>query len=175
MRSISVVRVTRRLFRDAWGRKWCHVVAIDAVYFRHPSQQFDMKNIQRDLTKAYAGFHTRSKAFSIATGSWGCGAFNGDTQVKGRGSIDVSCRSTASFTSGIVQLMAASENTRPLIYAAYGDRKFASEFFHVYDHLIRQGARVSDLYRYLKVYCRLRPRASLFDFILHTPILSIRR
>ena len=86
-----------------------------------------------------------------------------------------SLRSTARFIVGIVQLMAASENTRPLIYAAYGDRRFASEFFHVYVYLIRQGARVGHLYRYLREYCHSKPHASLFDFILRTPVVSLRR
>jgi hypothetical protein len=73
--------------RDNWGRKWCHLVAIDAIYFRDPSTQYDMKAVKRELIKAFAGFHTEGKstdhAFPIATGNWGCGAFNGDRQLKG--------------------------------------------------------------------------------------------
>jgi poly(ADP-ribose) glycohydrolase len=70
------------------GRKWCHVVAIDAINYRDPSTQYRMKNIKRELIKAYIGFYsygqTPSTSFPITTGSWGCGAFNGDTQLKGR-------------------------------------------------------------------------------------------
>ncbi len=73
--------------RDNWGRKWCHLVAIDAIYFRDRSAQYQMKYIDRELMKAYTGFYSRGKtphcAFAIATGNWGCGAFNGDKQLKG--------------------------------------------------------------------------------------------
>ncbi len=76
------------LCRDNWGRKWCHLVAIDAIYYRDRSTQYRMKNIKRELIKAYTGFYSqgqsRSSSFPIATGNWGCGAFNGDRQLKGR-------------------------------------------------------------------------------------------
>jgi hypothetical protein len=59
--------------RDNWGRKWCHLVAIDAIYFRDPSTQYDMKAVKRELIKAFAGFHTEGKStdhtFPIATGN----------------------------------------------------------------------------------------------------------
>jgi poly(ADP-ribose) glycohydrolase len=46
-----------------------------------------MKCVKRELIKAYAGFHTEGKttdhAYPVATGNWGCGAFNGDRQLKG--------------------------------------------------------------------------------------------
>ncbi|CAF1603159.1 unnamed protein product [Rotaria sp. Silwood1] len=74
--------------KDNWGRKWCHLVAMDAIYFRNPSIQYDMKYINRELIKAYTCFRLRKVAtihqtlFGIATGNWGCGAFNGDKQLK---------------------------------------------------------------------------------------------
>jgi poly(ADP-ribose) glycohydrolase len=75
--------------RDEWGRKWCHVVAMDAIYFRDPSTQYDMRSTDRELTKAYISFLPVdgtgvNHRFGIATGNWGCGAFNGDKQLKGR-------------------------------------------------------------------------------------------
>ncbi|CAF3952122.1 unnamed protein product [Rotaria sp. Silwood1] len=100
---------------------------MDAIYFRHPSTQYDMKCINRELIKAYTCFHPRKVAatqeilFGIATGNWGCGAFNGDKQLK-----------------AIIQLMAASEAQRPLIYAAFGDKSLVSSFFTVYDYLEKQ-------------------------------------
>ncbi len=46
-----------------------------------------MKYVKRELIKAFTGFHSRgltpNDAFPIATGNWGCGAFNGDRQLKG--------------------------------------------------------------------------------------------
>ncbi|CAF5121957.1 unnamed protein product, partial [Rotaria sp. Silwood1] len=76
--------------KDNWGRRWCHVVAMDAIYFRNPSAQYDKKCIDRELIKAYTCFRSRKAAathdalFGIATGNWGCGAFNGDKQLKGK-------------------------------------------------------------------------------------------
>jgi len=50
-----------------------------------------MKYIKRELIKAFTGFHSRgltpNQAFPIATGNWGCGAFNGDRQLKGINSL----------------------------------------------------------------------------------------
>ncbi|CAF3789345.1 unnamed protein product [Rotaria sp. Silwood1] len=73
--------------RDSWGRRWCHVVAIDAIYFREPSEQYHMTLVERELLKAYTGFRPIGQGveyeFGIATGNWGCGAFHGDRQLKG--------------------------------------------------------------------------------------------
>ncbi len=73
--------------RDNWGRKWCHLVAMDAIFFREPSTQYNMECVGRELVKAYTSFRPLGKGpdyeFGIATGNWGCGAFNGDRQLKG--------------------------------------------------------------------------------------------
>ena len=75
------------IYRDNWGRKWSYLVAIDAICYRDRFEQYNMKAVKRELIKAFAGFHTRgrstSHAFPVATGNWGCGAFNGDRQLKG--------------------------------------------------------------------------------------------
>ena len=77
----------KSLSRDAWGRKLCHVVAMDAIAFYNRSAQYTLKSIKRELVKAYTCFRipagvTDPKA-GIATGNWGCGAFNGNKQLKG--------------------------------------------------------------------------------------------
>jgi len=74
--------------RDNWGRKASHLVAIDALFFRQQSEQFYMKPINRELIKAYTGFANGLQpnggcTFPVASGNWGCGAFNGDRQLKG--------------------------------------------------------------------------------------------
>ena len=51
-----------------------------------------MKSMTRELTKAYVGFHLPETLeylnYGIATGNWGCGAFNGDLQLKGKKFIE---------------------------------------------------------------------------------------
>jgi hypothetical protein len=73
----------------------------------------------------------------------------------------------------IIQLMAASESVRPLIYAAYGDKNLIESFAIVYDYLLDQRALVRDLYRYLHQYSKERSQISLFDFIRKTPVSSL--
>ncbi len=63
---------------------------MDAICFRHPEVQYDMKYVQRELIKAFTSFRPRQtkvgaeNLFGIATGNWGCGVFNGDKQLKGK-------------------------------------------------------------------------------------------
>ena len=164
------------VFRDNWGRKWCHLVAIDAIYFRDRSTQYHIKCIKRELTKAYTGFYnrgqTRDCSFPIATGNWGCGAFNGDRQLKGMKLIRFLIHFPL-LCLAIIQLIAASETVRPLIYAAYGDKTLVESFSMVYDYLIAQRATVRDLYRYLQQYSNGHSRSAFFDFILKTPVTSL--
>ena len=164
-------------FRDNWGRKWSHVVALDAMFYRDQLIQYNMKNIKRELIKAFAGFHTQSlspnEAFAIATGNWGCGAFHGDRQLKGRNLTISLFRFSNGILLAIIQLIAASEGVRPLIYATYGDTYLVESFSRVYDYLISQRATIRDIYRYLYYYSHKRPRMSLFNFILRTPVSSL--
>ncbi|CAF4978735.1 unnamed protein product [Rotaria sp. Silwood1] len=147
--------------KDNWGRKWCHVVAMDAIFFRDPSIQYQMKVIERELLKAYTSFHPLGKGpnyeFPIVTGNWGCGAFNGDKQLK-----------------AIIQLMAASETKRSLVYASYGDKNLVNSFSIVYDYLREERATVRDLYFYLHRYSRSNNQVTLFEYILNTPVASLR-
>ena len=61
---------------------------MDAIYFREKTKQYQKKNVHRELLKAYTSFYPYGKEagyrFPIATGNWGCGAFNGDKELKGR-------------------------------------------------------------------------------------------
>lgn len=63
------------------------MVAIDAVPYEKPELQCQWKNIERELNKAFVGFHVESigenQYFPVTTGHWGCGAFNGNPQIKG--------------------------------------------------------------------------------------------
>ena len=75
------------LSRDTWGRKLCHVVAMDAIAFYNRSIQFKMEKMKRELIKAYTCFRIPASMtdvkVGVVTGNWGCGAFNGNKQLKG--------------------------------------------------------------------------------------------
>ncbi|CAF2549439.1 unnamed protein product [Rotaria sp. Silwood2] len=153
---------------------------MDAVFFRDPTVQYDMRYVKRELIKAYTSFYPqatkieRESMFGIVTGSWGCGAFNGDRQLKGKieQNIEQSIIQIYVFLA-IIQLMAASEAGRSLIYAAYLDKKLVKSFYEVYEYLFNQRARVWHLYRYLERYSTENSRKSLFEYILKTPISSL--
>ncbi|CAF4003181.1 unnamed protein product, partial [Adineta steineri] len=89
--------------------------------------------------------------FGIATGNWGCGVFNGDKELK-----------------AIIQLMAASEARRPLIYAAFNDENLFYSFIKVYEYLKQHRATVGDLYQYLEEYSTKYKDMTLFNYILQT-------
>lgn len=78
-------------FRDSWGRRFSRVVAIDAFRFNNPSDQYHEKFLNRELLKAFVGFFTDTspshRSWPVTTGHWGCGAFNGDRQFKGKTKI----------------------------------------------------------------------------------------
>lgn len=74
--------------RDTWGRKLCHVVAMDAIAFYNRAAQFEMPAMKRELIKAYTCFRIpasiKDVKAGVVTGNWGCGAFNGNKQLKGK-------------------------------------------------------------------------------------------
>jgi poly(ADP-ribose) glycohydrolase len=60
---------------------------MDAIYYGNPLTQYSTENMSRELIKAYTSFRIPTPfqhlRYGIATGNWGCGAFNGDRQLKG--------------------------------------------------------------------------------------------
>lgn len=156
---------------------------MDAILYRSPSTQFEIDRIQRELIKAYVSFRSvenveASDQSAIATGNWGCGAFNGDRRLKGTSSHLISSiigSFSFSFRLALIQLIAAAEAGRPLIYAAYRDRALVNEFWDVYSYLMDNDARVSDLYKYLERYSTQLDRTqNIFEMIRNTPIEQIR-
>ncbi|CAF0733922.1 unnamed protein product [Adineta steineri] len=146
--------------KDSWGRKLCHVVAMDAIAFYNRSSQYTIKNMKRELIKAYTCFRvpaalTDLKA-GIATGNWGCGAFNGNKQLK-----------------AIIQLIAASQAGRPLVYLTFRDQNLVLSFYKVYKYLLDEKATVKDLCTYLQQYTTLYNKITLFDYIIETPVSSL--
>jgi hypothetical protein len=80
-------------------RLYNHVLALDAkCYIENFKSQFNEINVHRELVKCICGFKaeyeinqnndinldkiSELKQTTIATGNWGCGAFNGDIELK---------------------------------------------------------------------------------------------
>ncbi|CAK5085374.1 unnamed protein product [Meloidogyne enterolobii] len=134
------------------GRVMSELLAIDALNFTHPLDQFFEGYIRRELRKAFIGFAIRT-AWSfdqIATGNWGCGVFGGDLHLK-----------------SLIQLMAASLACRPLVFFTFGKKLFAQELEETVKLLQAEGFTIGKLYRLIIKYCKFgiaRPK-SLFGWI----------
>ncbi|TKS85032.1 Poly(ADP-ribose) glycohydrolase [Collichthys lucidus] len=141
------------LKRDDWARLQRQILAIDALHFRHSREQYDMIKVTRELNKAYCGFKAHgSDEPDIATGKWGCGAFNGDAQLK-----------------AVIQLMAAAKAKRGLAFFTFDDEKLTRDLEQVYSLLVKEETTVKTLYGLLEDFCAVRQTSGshveLFDFI----------
>jgi len=152
---------------------------MDAIYYENPLAQYTIENMSRELIKAYTCFRIprslQHLKFGIATGNWGCGAFNGDRQLKGMIHLKNLEGILHLFKVAIIQLIAASEANRPLVYVTLHDQILVESFWKVYNYLIDQQATVRHLCIYLQQYSsRSRyNQSTLFEFILNTPISSL--
>ena len=96
----------------SWSQR--QVIAIDAVDFSDDYEnafrnQLLQANLERELIKAHAGFsHVRG---TIVTGHWGCGAFQGNKEIK-----------------SLIQLVAASLSSNDLIFYCHGGNQFRDDF-----------------------------------------------
>ncbi|XP_034080053.1 poly(ADP-ribose) glycohydrolase isoform X2 [Gymnodraco acuticeps] len=126
-----------RLNRDQWARLQRQIVAIDALHFKHRSEQYNMIDVTRELNKAYCGFMGhRTHEPDIATGNWGCGAFNGDKQLK-----------------AVIQLMAAAQAKRGLAFFTFEDESLKQGLQQTYHLLVTERITVDKLYILLEDYC----------------------
>ncbi|KAJ3225254.1 hypothetical protein HK099_007080 [Clydaea vesicula] len=111
--------------KDALLRFKSEFVAIDALHFNNSKkskmQQYEKDLIIRELNKAYIGFlksevtcFDESRLVDLATGNWGCGAFNGDKQLK-----------------FLIQYIAASACSRNLRFFTFGDEFFANKIINL--------------------------------------------
>ncbi|KAK1154095.1 poly(ADP-ribose) glycohydrolase isoform X1 [Acipenser oxyrinchus oxyrinchus] len=143
--------------RDRWMRRCTKIIAIDAIKFKNEQQQFEMRNVDRELNKAYCGFEPRVQAqcyLPVATGNWGCGAFNGDSKLK-----------------ALIQMMAASKASRDIVYFTFGNKELVQEIWNMHNFLQKQHFTVGKLYSVLEKYCerkRSRSAGDLYDFIYHS-------
>lgn len=123
---------------DSWGRRCTQVVAIDAINFKVRMEQFKICSFKRELNKAYSGFYedgSPNHLSAVATGNWGCGAFKGNPNLK-----------------FVLQLMAASEAGRSLLYFTFGNKKLKTELENFYEFLNDKNLSVGDIWRLLVNY-----------------------
>ena len=116
---------------DSAGRRETSIVAMDAIRFTRSSLQYNTENVERELTKSFVAFssdHTDRLA-AVATGNWGCGAFNGDCRLK-----------------FLIQLLAASVANRAMAYFTFGDEDLVREGGDIHQFLVQNDVSVGQLY-----------------------------
>lgn len=141
---------------DINGHRLTTIVAIDALNCAHIHDQFAIENIDRELNKAYTGFHLSptTRTMGIATGNWGCGAFRGDPYLK-----------------AIIQLMAAGVSRQPkLAYFTFGNDELYEKISAMYSHLHHSNLSIGTLYNLLSQYANKSPekRSDLYEFLYLT-------
>ncbi|XP_054288703.1 poly(ADP-ribose) glycohydrolase isoform X2 [Macrosteles quadrilineatus] len=140
--------------RDSFGRRYCTVVAVDATRFPNPKVQYSANNINRELNKAYAGFSWGMKSDgheAVATGNWGCGAFNGDACLK-----------------SLLQLMAAGVAGRDVAYFTFSNKELRDQVANMHNFLTQHQITVGCLWKILTCYSPLQHRHSLYGHIYKT-------
>ena len=148
-------RFTDKVDVDSSGRKMTSVVAMDAIRFNNSDDQFMMRNIDRELNKAFVAFQNRhvDNLQAVATGNWGCGAFGGDPRLK-----------------LLLQLMAAAEAGRDVVYFTFGDTSLVKDGGEMYKFLEKEKLTVGELYNLIKGFSRSGRQLGgkeLFSWIYH--------
>uniref|UniRef100_A0A9J8DCF8 poly(ADP-ribose) glycohydrolase n=1 Tax=Cyprinus carpio carpio TaxID=630221 RepID=A0A9J8DCF8_CYPCA len=146
--------------RDEWQRRCTEIVAIDALHYRNFLEQFHPEYMSRELNKAFCGFvrpgvQTENLS-TVATGNWGCGAFGGDTRLK-----------------AVLQMMAAAEAERDLMYFTFGDADLLRDIHHIHtlftDTHATVGSVFSLLLQYYECVCKKttggKPQETLYCFL----------
>ncbi|XP_059497097.1 poly(ADP-ribose) glycohydrolase isoform X2 [Stegostoma tigrinum] len=142
--------------RDLFLRRQTEIVAIDAIHFRDPMEQYKLHSLDRELHKAYCGFSNAHRVVPawtntpIATGNWGCGAFRGDAKLK-----------------ALVQIMAAAQAGRDVTYFTFGDVGLTDSLREMHTFLQSMDFTVGQLYCVLERYARkgMGNTRELYEFI----------
>ena len=125
---------------DDKSRRCVSIVAIDATpfCFEGTESQYSKQCIVRELNKTYCGFSfelpsdKEGNLAPLATGNWGCGAFEGDKEVK-----------------TLIQWMAASQAGRSTQYYTFRDRHLGGRQSEVVKMLLERKVTVGQLYTIL--------------------------
>ena len=132
------------------------ILAIDARKYFEPDKQFIKDEVMRELNKAYIGFNgdgrypEKENKRAVVTGKWGCGAYNGDCELK-----------------FVLQWLAASESGREMIFTKYGDERLKGAEFFV-GRLKKQtvGEVMQNLIRACESIVYKNDKRGIFDIIL---------
>jgi len=154
---------------DKWNRKSTEIVALDATHYSPSLKkyiQFSTKETIKEMNKLYVGFKNNeysnfSEGSYIATGNWGCGAFNGDLELK-----------------AMLQVLVASVVEKNIYYCPFDKIEFADRFGLVIQNLKAHNITTDILYKLIRSYNTnvifkhvnhdSPPKISLFDYILGT-------
>jgi poly(ADP-ribose) glycohydrolase len=135
------------------------VVAMNAINFHQQADQYQQTALERELDKAYCGFYSPNQRNSerlrpVATGNWGCGAFNGDPYLK-----------------FMIQLMAAAHAGRDIQYHLIGDKVLEQKLLRTYENFQEKNVTVGVLFKHLCLYYNdfVQPK-SLYDFMCQVDI-----
>lgn len=122
--------------RDSHNRRDCRVVAIDAIHYNNNYDQFREENIRRDLHKAYVGLagDAGDKA-PVATGLWGCGAFNGHP-----------------IRSALIQFMVCAVVNRNMAFFTFRNIQTQNEVADILSFLVSRKVTVGQLYEVLRKF-----------------------
>ncbi|KAL3285060.1 hypothetical protein HHI36_019184 [Cryptolaemus montrouzieri] len=136
---------------DRFGRRQTTVVVMDATCFFKEEKQYLPHEILRELGKAYAGFHCNhaDNLAPVATGNWGCGAFQGNAKLK-----------------SLIQLMACNVAHRDLVYYTHGDLKLQDDIYEMYLFIVANKITICEL---LSIICKFADAKlssdQFYDFI----------
>lgn len=81
---------------------------------------------------------------------------------------------TRTCVLAVIQLIAASQAGRPLVYLTFRDQDLVVSISKVYAYLVNEKATVRHLCQYLQAYSSKYTQFSLFDYILQTPVSTLR-
>jgi len=154
---------------DKWNRKSTEIVALDATHYPPSLRkyiQYSTKDTIREMNKLYAGYKLNElsnlkKDSYIATGNWGCGAYNGELELK-----------------ALLQILVASIAGRNIYYCPFDQIKFADQLAVVMNSLKQHKITTDLLYKLIRTYNNevifthvnqnKPPSISLFNYILET-------